>query len=142
MPSSSSSNFHRPLLIYDDKCTSCIKFAKIATKLSRNWILTAGHYNSDKVQDVRKKVFPENYDPTKMFWLINKKGAYGGREGLIPLIKEIFIGAFNKGGGINNDDFKIACDYQELQTCNSSINTMKRVFNLLKKGHRFSFQNY
>jgi hypothetical protein len=75
-----------------------------------------------------------------MFWLINKNGAYGGKEGLIPLNKEIFIEIFNSGE-IYNNNFKIACNYKEIRTCNSSTNTMKRIFNLLKKGHHISLQD-
>ena len=89
-----SSIFSRPLLIYDDKCSSCGKFAQIASILSRGWIRTAGHYYSQEAKNARKLVFPPDYDPTKMFWLINENGAFGARSGLLPVIKEIIKGIF------------------------------------------------
>src|ERR671937_1231470 len=91
---SQSNRFSRPLLIYDDKCSSCTKFARAAAILSRGWIRTAGHYYSQEAIEVKKMVFPAYYDPTKMFWLINKKGAYGARLGLVHLTKEIISGLF------------------------------------------------
>ena len=89
-----SSYFSIPLLIYDDKCSSCTKFAKFANTLSRGRIRIAGHYYSEEAIEAKKLVFPIKYDSTKMFWLINKKGAYGARSGLIQVIKEIVIGWF------------------------------------------------
>ena len=85
-----SDTFSRPLIIYDDKCSSCTKFARAAAALSRGWIRTGGHYYSQKVIEVKKIIFPADYDPTKMFWLINKKGAYGARLGLVQVAKEHF----------------------------------------------------
>lgn len=40
--------FSRPLIIYDDKCYSCTKFANIARSISRGYIRIAGHYYSDE----------------------------------------------------------------------------------------------
>ena len=136
-----SSLFNRPVLIYDNKCTSCIKFARLATKLSRGWIRTIGHYDSDEILDIRNMIFPVNYDPTKMFWLVNKKGIYGGRKALIPLIKEIIISIFTESK-INDDNFKLICDSINNQNCSRTINTINRVFNLFKIGERFHFKDY
>ena len=77
-----STNFAQPLLIYDDKCSSWEKFAKSVAKISREWIQIAGHYYSQEAINTKKMIFPINYDPTEMFWLINKKGAFGARSGL------------------------------------------------------------
>ena len=77
-----STNFAQPLLIYDDKCSSCEKFAKTVAKISREWIQIAGHYYSQEAINTKKMIFPINYDATEMFWLINKKGAFGARSGL------------------------------------------------------------
>jgi len=84
--------FSIPLLIYDDNCSACTKFAKTAHILSRGRIRIAGHYYSKEAEEAKKIVFPKDYDPTKMFWLINRKGAYGARLGLIEVVKEILIG--------------------------------------------------
>lgn len=148
-----SSYFSIPLLIYDDKCSSCTKFAKIANTLSRGRIRIEGHYYSQEAIEAKKLVFPITYDSTKMFWLINKKGAYGARSGLIQVIKEIVIGWFkgndlkkqNKNnirnnGNDNSNIYNISCEYQDSNlSCSSSEDTLKRVINLLKNSGRFQF---
>jgi hypothetical protein len=137
--------FSQPLLIYDDKCSSCGKFAKTATKLSRGWIRIAGHYYSQEVIDIKKKVFPANYDATKMFWLINKKGAYGARSGLFQVIKEIFVGNFknileNQFCKKDTDsNFIISCNYHDRESCMSARTTLSRIFNMLKNSDKFTF---
>ena len=135
-----SSIFSRPLLIYDDKCSSCGKFAKTASILSRGWIRTAGHYYSQEAKNAKQLVFPTDYDPTKMFWLINENGAYGARSGLLPVMKEIIRGFFK--GGKNLDNYNIACDYNEDVSCMSTKNTVKRITNLMRNSGKFPFQNY
>ena len=57
--------FSQPLLIYDDKCSSCIKFAKAVDLVSKGWIRTAGHYYSMEADEVKKLVFPSDYNATK-----------------------------------------------------------------------------
>ena len=135
-----SSIFSRPLLIYDDKCSSCGKFAQIASILSRGWIRTAGHYYSQEAKNARKLVFPPDYDPTKMFWLINENGAFGARSGLLPVIKEIIKGIFKDGK--NLDNYNIVCNYRKEMSCISKKNTIKRVANMMRNSGKFVFQNY
>ncbi len=135
-----SSIFARPLLIYDDKCSSCGKFAKAASILSRGWIRTAGHYFSEEAKNAKKLVFPADYDPTKMFWLINETGAYGARSGLIPVMKEIITGIFK--GEKNLDNYAITCEYITEMSCMSTKNTIKRVINMMQNSGKFAFQNY
>ena len=138
--SSISSLFRRPLLIYDDKCYSCGKFAHMANVLSRGWIRTAGHYYSQEAQDAKKMVFPPGYDSTKMFWLLNRTGAYGARSGLPHVMKEILFGVFsNHEPGIHLDS-AIACEYEEgKMSCYSSTNIVKRIARLLSHGATFRF---
>lgn len=139
--------FTRPLLIYDDKCSSCTKFAKAASIISRRWIRMAGHYYSEEAMQTKKMIFPAGYDPTKMFWLINKKGAYGARAGLIQVIKEIIIGLF-KGNGVkddrknNNNKYVIACEHKEkIMSCGSIENTLKRIVDMMRNSGRFHFHS-
>ena len=87
-----SSPFSRPLLIYDDRCSSCGQFALWARRLSGGWIRLAGHYYSPEAMKAKKSIFPDDYDPTRMFWLINKNGAFGARAGLMEVFKEIIHG--------------------------------------------------
>ena len=142
----SPNQFSQPLLIYDDKCSSCTKFAKAAAKLSRGWIRIAGHYFSQEAIDTKKMVFPPDFDPTKMFWLINKKGAFGARSGLFQSVKEIIIGNFksiskSKYNKVHN--FKVAtateCSYSDRESCMSTRTTLSRMYNMIRNSDKFDF---
>lgn len=146
-----SSSFSQPLLIYDDKCPSCAKFAGTAAKLSRGWIRIAGHYYSQEAIDSKKMIFPPGYDATKMFWLINRKGAYGARLGLVQVVKEIALGIFKstfKAQRKNNDkDYNKSssngtagnCSYNDKESCMSTKNTLSRIFNMMKNSDKIKF---
>lgn len=142
----SPNQFSQPLLIYDDKCSSCTKFAKAAAKLSRGWVRIAGHYFSQEAIDTKKIVFPPDYDPTKMFWLINKKGAFGARSGLFQSIKEIIIGNFksiSKSKYSKDHNFKVAaateCRYSDRESCMSTRTTLSRMYNMMRNSDKFDF---
>jgi hypothetical protein len=138
--SSISSLFNRPLLIYDDKCYSCTKFAKVVGILSRGWVRIAGHYYSQDAKQAKNVIFPPGYDSTKMFWLVNKNGAYGARSGLPHVIKEI---AFGLVAGPNTQSYHegaVACEYtNEKTSCFTSTNILKRIAKLLSHGATFRF---
>jgi hypothetical protein len=138
--SSLASSFKRPLLIYDDKCYSCAKFAKIVSILSRGWIRTAGHHYSLEAKGAKEMIFPSDYDATKMFWLINRSGAYGARSGLLPLAKEIFIGVFRGKGNVSNINF--SCEFNNTNnnlSCYTVKGILKRIIGTLQKGVTFKF---
>jgi hypothetical protein len=78
-----------PLVIYDDKCYLCAKFAKIVSIFARKKILVVGHY-TDFGMKIKAKIFSDNYDSTKMFWFVSDKTAYGGRAAILPLISSLF----------------------------------------------------
>lgn len=132
--------FSRPLLIYDDKCSSCTKFANIATALSGGHIRIAGHYYSDEAIRSKDMIFPKTFDPTGMFWLINKNGAYGARCGLIQVIKEIIV-ALIKMRTIKKKTNKIKCDNCEIISCGSIENTFRRVAGMMMNSRKFSFHD-
>jgi hypothetical protein len=138
--SSISSLFDRPLLIYDDKCYSCTKFAKGVGILSRGWIRIAGHYYSQDAKQAKNVIFPPGYDSTKMFWLVNKNGAYGARSGLPQVVKEI---AFGLVAGPSTQSYRegaVACEYtDEKMSCFTSTNILKRIAKLLSHGATFRF---
>jgi hypothetical protein len=141
-----SSKFTQPLLIYDDKCISCENFAKTVAKISKGWIRIAGHYHSQEAIDTKKMIFPINYDPTEMFWLINKKGAFGARAGLFQVIKEIIIGNFKNKlkshymEDLNNNNLVVKCNYQDKESCMSTKNTINRIFNMIKNSKKVKFK--
>jgi hypothetical protein len=133
-----SSLFQRPLLIYDDKCYSCAKFAKAADTLSRGWIRIAGHYHSQEAKKAKELIFPPGYDATKMFWLVNRNGAHGARSGLLPVAREIIIGMFRGGYA---SDIMAACEYDSTSmSCYTPTNVFKRLVTMLSHGARFPFE--
>lgn len=137
MPSLSSL-FQRPLLIYDDKCYSCAKFAKAAGTFSRGWIKIAGHYYSQEAKEAKEMIFPSGYDATKMFWLVNRNGAHGARSALLPLMKEIFVGVF-RGGKASY--VAAACRYDGTgMSCYTPTNILKRIAGTLSHGAKFPFE--
>ena len=143
-----SDTFSRPLLIYDDKCSSCTKFARAAAALSRGWIRTGGHYYSQEVIEVKKIIFPADYDPTKMFWLINRKGAYGARLGLVQVVKEIISGLIKRkiknysNDSDNSSNYILTCDYKnQTMSCMTAGNTLKRIISMMRKSDIFEFKN-
>ena len=75
-----------PLVIYDNHCYLCIKFAKFVNFLARGRLRIVGHYT-----DLGKKIRDDILDSSalEMFWLVDGKTAYGGRAGLRPLLSAI-----------------------------------------------------
>jgi hypothetical protein len=133
--------FLRPLLIYDDKCFSCTQFANIARVLSGGYIRIAGHYYSDEALLAKKIVFPASYETTKMFWLINRNGAYGARSGLLQVIKEIIISLIKRRYTTSEtkiSSYKSKC---QLTSCGSPTKTLKRIASLMVNSKKFTFQD-
>ena len=120
----------KPILIYDDKCSSCTLFAKYALKYSRGQINCVGHYSIDGVK-LRKLIFPSNYNETEMFWLINSKHAYGGRSGLVPLLV-LIIKSILKRKAFSDRIFSESCS--DSAKCEDKKFKIKRLYNLLRKG--------
>lgn len=131
--------FQRPLLIYDDKCYSCAKFAKAASTLSRGWIRVAGHYYSQEAKEAKEMIFPPGYDATKMFWLVNEAGAYGARSGLPQVAREIIVGLFR--GAEPSDITTAGCEYDGISmSCYTPANVFKRLAKMLSHGAKFPFE--
>lgn len=129
-----SSLFARPLLIYDDSCGPCTGFARAASNLSRGWIRTAGHGSQEAVK-AKTVVFPQGYDTTKMFWLLNRRGAFGARSGLAPLLREIVAGWFK--GGANDDAFSASLN----PACSTPDSTLERLAKMLSHGAVIRFRS-
>jgi len=94
-----------PLIIYDNECYLCAKFALAVNFLVRRKIHLVGHYT-----ELGKKLREEILDSraTQMFWFVNGKTAYGGRAALLPLIFTIFKS--NKLPSIQNAAIEESCD--------------------------------
>ena len=103
-----------PIVVFDDLCYLCTKFANIVNFLSRGNLTIIGHY-SNKGDEIRKKVLGDS--ALEMFWVIDKKMAYGGRAAIFPLIRAIIS---TKKKNLNKIKFE--------STCKQECKTVKSVF--------------
>lgn len=103
-----------PVLIYDNLCTSCTKYAQHVHCIVRGKITILGHYTI-KGKEFTQKIFPEGYEGTDMSWFVTESIAYGGRKGLIQLIKYVFS---KKEGVYPTNHFDIS-------ECTTDCRTMK-----------------
>ncbi len=109
--------------------------------LSRGWIRVAGHYYSQEAKEAKEMIFPPGYDATKMFWLVNKDGAYGARSGLLPVVREIIVGLFRGGKASDDDIAAAACEYDGTSmSCYTPTNVFKRLATMLRHGAKFRFE--
>ena len=76
-----------PIVLFDDQCYVCIKFAIIVNFLTRGKITIIGHYSNFGIK-IRNEILDES--ALEMFWFIDEKRASGGRAALFPLVKSIF----------------------------------------------------
>lgn len=77
-----------PVVIYDNACHLCAKFASVVNFFARGKIALVGHY-SETGEKLRKKYLDST--ATDMFWFIDDENAYGGRAALLPLVCEILF---------------------------------------------------
>ncbi len=78
-----------PVLIYDNICTSCTGYAKYVNILVDGKITMLGHY-TPQGKKFKKQIFSDGYEGLDMSWFVTPTTAYGGREGLIQLLRYIF----------------------------------------------------
>jgi len=105
-----------PIVIYDNRCYLCAKFAKIVSFFARGKMLVVGHY-TDFGMKIKSEIFSDNYDSTTMFWFVDGKTAYGGRAALLPLLSAILI-----------SKTKPVIQYDIQASCGSDCKTPKAVF--------------
>ena len=92
-----------PLVIYDDQCYLCVKFAKVVNFLARGRLRLVGHY-TDFGKELRDNILDSS--ALEMFWFVDGKTAYGGRAALVPLMSAI-LRANGQSGNISVQE---ACD--------------------------------
>jgi hypothetical protein len=102
-----------PLVIYDNKCYLCIKFAKVVSFLSRGRLFLVGHY-TDLGEELRNQVLDSS--ALEMFWFVDGKMAYGGRAALIPLFCAIIRASGSKS------------ELKEAVLCETECKNVKAVF--------------
>ena len=96
-----------PLMIYDDKCYVCIKFAKLMNFLAKGKLRMIGHY-TEFGGKIRKEILED--DALEMFWFIDKETAFGGRAAIIPLLSAILRGHGRKFNEVSiQESFDIGC---------------------------------
>ncbi|MFQ5497450.1 MAG: hypothetical protein ACE5DU_06145 [Nitrosopumilus sp.] len=103
-----------PIVVFDNKCYLCMKFAKFVDFFTKGKITMVGHYSDFGVK-IRNEILDES--ALEMFWFIDNKRAYGGRAGLLPIIKLIFSKEFKKS---TVSRFNV--------TCKQDCKTVKAVF--------------
>jgi len=103
-----------PIVLFDNQCYLCTKFAKTVNFFARGKITMVGHY-SEIGRDIRKSILDES--ALDMFWFINQKRAYGGRAALFPLIKSIL-----------SEKTKKSLMFKINDECKQDCKTVKAVF--------------
>ena len=103
-----------PIIVYDDLCYLCTKFAKIVNFLARGNLTVIGHY-SNQGENIRNEILDES--ALEMFWIIDEKTAYGGRAALIPLFRAIITSKKKKSVNIKFEN-----------ECKQECKTVKSVF--------------
>ena len=103
-----------PIVVFDNQCYLCIKFAKFVDFFARGKITMVGHY-SDFGTKIRNEILDET--ALEMFWFIDEKRAYGGRAALYPLVKSIFSKKIKNSSTMRVDE-----------NCQQDCKTVKAVF--------------
>tara|TARA_B100000029_G_scaffold304820_1_gene297706 strand:- start:774 stop:1157 length:384 start_codon:yes stop_codon:yes gene_type:complete len=120
-----------PLVIYDNQCRICIKFAKIVNYLAKGKLRLIGHY-TDFGKQIRENFLGSN--ALEMFWFIDEKTAYGGRAALCPLFSAIL---HVKGTNSENTIFQESCDIK----CNDATAVFFRSASLLTNSKKIKIIN-
>ena len=119
-----------PIVVFDDKCYLCSKFAKFVYFLSRGKVTTIGHFSHQGMQ-IREQILDDS--ALEMFWLIDEKAAYGGRAALFPLLLQIFKSKRDKPSQTNKDN---KC----LQGCKTVKSVFVRSVSLLSKSKKIKLK--
>ena len=120
-----------PLMVFDDKCYVCIKFAKIVNYLTKGRLRMVGHY-TEFGKLIRDDFLSD--DALEMFWFINKSTAYGGRAALRPLISIIFN---LDGTDANKISIQESCDIG----CKDSLAVFFRSASLITHSKKIDLKN-
>ena len=103
-----------PIVLYDDQCYLCTKFAKVVNSLSKGNLAIIGHYSNQGIK-IRNQLLDDS--ALEMFWLIDEKMACGGRAAIIPLILAMFRSKKKRTREIKFQD-----------NCTQECKTVKSVF--------------
>ena len=118
MKNNSDKKSNNPILVYDNKCISCTKYAKLAVKLMDNRVKTIGLYTPESFELRAKYPVLREVDWFEMSWFLIDGKAYGGRSGLIRMIKYIL---FERIGCKQTNEF-------QMEECKIDCMTIKGVW--------------
>ena len=130
-----NNDFSYPILIYDNLCYSCTKYAKIVNDITNNKCLIVGHY-AQHGKEIKQKLFPQGYEGLEMSWFIIDGVAYGGRSGFFRLIQFILFGR-KKIDPINNEFDLSKCDI----ACKTTKTLLRRSISLFVMHKKFNVPN-
>ena len=120
-----------PLMIYDDKCYVCIKFAKLMNFIAKGKLRMIGHY-TEFGKTIREEILEE--DALEMFWFIDNETAYGGRAAIIPLLSAILR---VQGRKFNKMSIQESCDIG----CKDSLAVFFRSASLITHSRKIKISN-
>ncbi len=120
-----------PLMIYDDKCYVCIKFAKLMNFIAKGKLRMIGHY-TEFGKTIREEILEE--DALEMFWFIDKETAYGGRAAIVPLLSAILR---VHGRKFNEMSIQESCDIG----CKDSLAVFFRSASLITHSKKIRISN-
>ena len=113
-----------PVMLYDDRCLMCRRFARAVNALAGGRLTIIGHY-SDEGRRIRQSILDE--DATEMFWVLRGRAAYGGRAALLPLLYSILTAKKGLGMAPNG------------QPCLDGCSVFLRSYSLLRRSRRIAF---
>ena len=120
-----------PLMVYDDKCYVCIKFAKLMNFIAKGKLRMIGHY-TELGGEIREEILED--DALEMFWFIDKEIAYGGRAAIIPLLSAILR---VHGKKFNEMSIQESCDIG----CKDSLAVFFRSASLITHSRKIKISN-
>jgi hypothetical protein len=101
-----------------------------------NKCLVVGHYTS-LGKEIKKQIFPKDYDGLEMSWFVIDGYAYGGRAALLRLIRYMLLE--KKKGTLQKNEFL-------LTECNTDCKTVKGIFrrspSIITKYKKFSITGF
>jgi predicted DCC family thiol-disulfide oxidoreductase YuxK len=115
-----------PIIVYDNQCYLCVKFAKMIEFLTKGNLTMIGHYSEFGLK-LRQTMLGES--ALEMFWVIDKKTAYGGRAALLPLLRAVIT---TNGRNLNKIKVDVKCE-QECKTVKAVFIRSVSLFSNSKK---------
>jgi hypothetical protein len=120
-----------PLMIYDDRCYVCIKFARLMNFIARGRLRMIGHY-TEFGKTIREEILED--DALEMFWFIDNETAYGGRAAISPLLSAILR---VHGRKFNEMSIQESCDIG----CKDSLAVFFRSASLITHSKKIKISN-